>query len=106
MSASAGKTLAAEALGYETGKPLKIVNVAELQSKWVGETGKNIETLFKEAKALDCVLVFDDGEGMFGARSSTDSKYSNQVRYYCCALSSLSLSLSLSFFFFFFFLVC
>ena len=30
-----GKTLAAEAIGFETGKPLKIVNYAEVQSKWV-----------------------------------------------------------------------
>lgn len=50
-----GKTLAAEVIGFETGKPLKVVNCGELVSKWVGETGKNIEAIFEEAKTLDCV---------------------------------------------------
>jgi len=76
-----GKTLAAKAVGFETGKPLKIVNCAELVSKWVGETGKNIEAIFKEARTIDAILVFDEAEGLFGARtsrgdSSTD-KYAN-----------------------------
>lgn len=38
-----GKTMAAECLGFEMGKPIKFVNCAELVNKYVGETGKNIE---------------------------------------------------------------
>jgi SpoVK/Ycf46/Vps4 family AAA+-type ATPase len=75
-----GKTLAAEVIGFETGKPLKIINCAELESKYVGETGKNIENIFKEAKTLDAILVFDDAESLFGRRvetkNSTD-RYAN-----------------------------
>uniref|UniRef100_A0A0G4HU76 AAA+ ATPase domain-containing protein n=1 Tax=Chromera velia CCMP2878 TaxID=1169474 RepID=A0A0G4HU76_9ALVE len=63
-----GKTMAAEAIGYDLGKPLKMVNVGQLMSKWVGETGKNIEAVFNEAKAVGAVLVFDEAEGLFGAR--------------------------------------
>lgn len=74
-----GKTLAAKAIGFETGKPLKIVNCAQLVSKWVGETGKNIETVFKEARTMDAILVFDEAEGLFGARSS--SQESSTDRY-------------------------
>ncbi|KAL3158744.1 hypothetical protein ABBQ32_011472 [Trebouxia sp. C0010 RCD-2024] len=65
-----GKTLAAEAVGFETGKPLKIVNCAGLVSKWVGDTPKNIDALFQEARATDAVLCFDEAEGLFGTRSS------------------------------------
>ncbi|GFR47899.1 hypothetical protein Agub_g9646, partial [Astrephomene gubernaculifera] len=65
-----GKTLAAEAVGYETGRPLKVVNCAGLVSKWVGDTPKNIDALFAEARALDAVLVFDEAEGLFGSRPS------------------------------------
>eukprot|EP01137_Pigoraptor_chileana_P029176 Opistho-2@14032 len=76
-----GKTVAAEAIGFETGKPLKIVNYAELVSKYVGDTGKNIEKVFSEAKALDVVLVFDEAEGLFSARtkdnSSSTDRYAN-----------------------------
>lgn len=45
-----GKTTAAEALGFEIGKPLKEVNGGEVLSKYIGGTAKNIETLFKEAR--------------------------------------------------------
>jgi len=74
-----GKSLAAEGIGYELGKPLKVVNCASLLSKYVGETGKNIESVFTENR--DVVLVFDEAEGIFGYRvasvqNSTD-RYSN-----------------------------
>jgi len=64
-----GKTMAAEGIGYDLGKPLKVVNCAQLLSKWVGESQKNIDTVFDEAKAVDAVLVFDEAEGLFGSRS-------------------------------------
>jgi len=68
-----GKTMAAEAIGFDLGRPLKVVNVAELMSKWVGETGKNIEAVFASAKREDAVLVFDEAEGLFGARGGDSS---------------------------------
>ncbi|KJE90794.1 hypothetical protein CAOG_02039 [Capsaspora owczarzaki ATCC 30864] len=74
-----GKTICSEAIGLETGKALKIVNCGELVSKWVGETGKNIEAIFKEARAVDAILVFDDAEGLFGSR--TESTKSSTDRY-------------------------
>jgi SpoVK/Ycf46/Vps4 family AAA+-type ATPase len=43
------------------------VNVAELVSKWIGETGKNIQAIFADAKKKDVVLVFDEAEGLFGS---------------------------------------
>lgn len=45
------------------GKPLKVVNSAELLSKWVGDTPKNIDAVFEEAKLFDTVLMFDEAEG-------------------------------------------
>ena len=54
--------MAAEAIGFD--RPLLVVNVAELVSKWVGETGKNITKIFDQAKSKDAVLVFDEAEGL------------------------------------------
>jgi SpoVK/Ycf46/Vps4 family AAA+-type ATPase len=65
--------MAAEAIGFDIGKPLKVVNVAELVSKWVGETGKNLQSVFDDAKKVDAVLVFDEAEGLFGRRDSSGS---------------------------------
>lgn len=60
--------MAAGALGFDLGRPLLVANVSELVSKWVGETGKNIESIFADAKRKDAVLVFDEAEGLFGKR--------------------------------------
>ena len=64
-----GKTLVAEAIGYEVGKPLKVINCGELLSKWVGESTKNIDAIFQEARQQDAILVFDEAEGLFGQRT-------------------------------------
>ena len=70
-SPGTGKTLVAEAIGYEVGKALKVVNCGELLSKWVGESTKNIDAIFQEAQHQDAILVFDEAEGLFGQRTST-----------------------------------
>ncbi|OGG56954.1 MAG: hypothetical protein A3F84_15585 [Candidatus Handelsmanbacteria bacterium RIFCSPLOWO2_12_FULL_64_10] len=75
-----GKTLAAEAIGYEIGRPLKIINSAELLSRYVGDSAKNIETVFQEARNNDSILVFDEADGLFGARTTLHSatdRYAN-----------------------------
>ncbi len=46
------------------------MNCGELLSKWVGESTKNIESIFEEAKHSDAILVFDESEGLFGSRTS------------------------------------
>jgi len=75
-----GKSLAAEAIAFSTGKPLRIINTGELLSKWVGDTPKNINSVFEEAKSYDAVLVFDEAEGLFGTRTSNSTstdRYAN-----------------------------
>ena len=50
--------------------PLKVVNCGELLSKWVGESTKNIDAIFQEARQLNAILVFDEAEGLFGQRTT------------------------------------
>jgi SpoVK/Ycf46/Vps4 family AAA+-type ATPase len=75
-----GKSFAAEALGYEIGRPLMVVNCAELISKYVGDTPKNLDNLFKEARQNECIMVFDEADGLFAARtavSDATDRYAN-----------------------------
>ncbi|CAJ1423930.1 unnamed protein product [Effrenium voratum] len=65
-----GKSLAAQAIGFEVGRALKVVNSANIVDKYVGETGKNIEKVFAEARAMEAILVFDEAEGLFGRRNA------------------------------------
>ena len=53
-----GKTLAAEVIGSEVGLDLMLVDLSRLVSKWLGETEKNLDTVFREAEATSCVLFF------------------------------------------------
>ena len=69
-----GKSMAAEAIAKELGKKVFIVNYAELESKYVGETPKNIRAAFKTASDDDAVLVFDEADSFLGKRLTSVSQ--------------------------------
>lgn len=63
-----GKTFCAEAIAKHLGKNIISVNYAEIESKYVGETPKNITAAFKQAKDTDSVLFFDEADSILGKR--------------------------------------
>ncbi len=63
-----GKTLAAEVVAHELDLPLLKIDLAQLVSKWVGETEKNIDAAFREAEACHAILFFDEADTLFGKR--------------------------------------
>ncbi|KRM92231.1 ATP-binding protein [Fructilactobacillus florum] len=69
-----GKSFAAEAIAKEMGKKIIKVNYAEIESKYVGETPKNIKLLFKEAKKEDAILIFDEADSILGRRLDSVTK--------------------------------
>jgi hypothetical protein len=72
-----GKTTAAEALvgrmRDSTGDavPLYRVNVAALVSKYIGETAKNFDAVFRAGEAMGAALLFDEADGLFGKRTGS-----------------------------------
>jgi AAA+ superfamily predicted ATPase len=66
-----GKTLAAEALAGTLGRQYLHIGIAELESKYVGDTARNITLAFKEAAAEGAVLFFDEADTLLGARLSS-----------------------------------
>lgn len=75
-----GKSMTAQAIANRLGSPCRIVNAAALTAKYVGETARNIENLFREAKAEEAVVVIDEAESLLGRRSAendTTSRYAN-----------------------------
>lgn len=75
-----GKSLAAEAVAYELGRPVRRVNMVQVVSKWVGESAQNLETLFREARQHDAVMVFDEADALFAGRTSVGNatdRYAN-----------------------------
>jgi len=63
-----GKTLAAEAIANSLGKDILMVSYAELESKYVGETPKNIKAAFQKAAQTGAVLFFDEADSILGKR--------------------------------------
>lgn len=66
-----GKTLAAEALAGTLGLPYLHLGIAELESKFVGETAKNISAAFNAAATEGALLFFDEADTLLGARLSS-----------------------------------
>lgn len=78
-----GKTFCAEIIASELGRLLQRVNVAELVSKWVGETEKHVHRVFQQARISHAILLFDEADALFSARSadsgSSGDRHSNTV---------------------------
>jgi len=72
-----GKTMTAHALADALGKKLVIIDYSAIESKYVGETSKNLVNVFQYAKDNNAVLFFDEADALLSKRvtdmrSSTD----------------------------------
>jgi len=76
-----GKTLTATLLGKYTGKEVFRIDLSMIVSKFIGETEKNLATLFDKAQNKDWILFFDEADAIFGKRTNVrdaHDKYANQ----------------------------
>lgn len=75
-----GKTLAAEALAGQLGLQFLPLGISELESKFMGETAKNIRTAFDAARDEQALLFFDEADTLLGKRlSSVTQGVDNEV---------------------------
>ncbi len=63
-----GKSFAAEAIASELGLGLIRVKYAAIESKYVGETPKNIKAAFQKAREANALLFFDEADSILGRR--------------------------------------
>lgn len=63
-----GKSMTTEAVAKALGKKVYHINYSELESKYVGETPKNIRKAFECATKDDAVLIFDEADSFLGKR--------------------------------------
>lgn len=66
-----GKSMTAEAVAKALGKKVYHINYSDLESKYVGETPKNIRKAFECATKDDAVLIFDEADSFLGKRLSS-----------------------------------
>jgi SpoVK/Ycf46/Vps4 family AAA+-type ATPase len=66
-----GKTICAEAIAHALGRRLLVVRYAELESMWMGETPKNVASVFRMAREEGAVLFFDEADAIATRRSTS-----------------------------------
>jgi predicted nucleic acid-binding protein len=80
-SPGTGKTLAAHVVATELGMDIIRVDLSAIVDKYIGETQKNLERVFRQAESLNVVLFFDEADALFGRRSDVKDahdRYANQ----------------------------
>ncbi|MEJ8546926.1 AAA family ATPase [Brevibacillus borstelensis] len=80
-----GKTMSAEVIAKELRLDIFKVDLSQVISKYIGETEKNLQKIFAEAKAANAILFFDEADALFGKRSDvkdSHDKYANMETAY------------------------
>ncbi|MFZ6774438.1 ATP-binding protein [Undibacterium sp. SXout7W] len=76
-----GKTLTASLLGNVCQLPVYRIDLSLIVSKYIGETEKNLGSVFDQAANKNWILFFDEADALFGKRTQTSSsndRYANQ----------------------------
>jgi hypothetical protein len=79
--AGTGKTLTASLLGRVTGTEVYRIDLSMVISKYIGETEKNLEKVFRQAEHKNWILFFDEADALFGKRtkiSDAHDRFANQ----------------------------
>jgi len=61
------------------------IHLSQLKGSYIGETEKNIESIFQKAEEKNWILFFDEADALFGKRtgvSDAHDKYANQENSY------------------------
>jgi hypothetical protein len=64
-----GKTMAAQIVAAELGVLLFHVDLAQTVSKYIGETEKQLDRVFREAETASACILFDECESIFAKRT-------------------------------------
>lgn len=70
-----GKTMSAEIIASELGLELFKIDLSSVVSKYIGETEKNLATIFDEATQSNAILFFDEADALFGKRSEVKDSH-------------------------------
>ncbi len=80
-----GKTMLAGLLAKELGLDLYQIDLSKIVSKYIGETEKQLASLFDAAESGHAILLFDEADSLFAKRTqvkTSNDRYANQVVNY------------------------
>lgn len=70
-----GKTMCAQVIARQLNMEMYKINISQIVSKYIGETEKNLQAVFAEAKNSNCILFFDECDALFGKRSEVKDSH-------------------------------
>lgn len=70
-----GKTMAAQVVAGELGIEMYKVDLSQVVSKYIGETEKNLNQVFTEAKKSNVILFFDETDAILGKRTEVKDSH-------------------------------
>ncbi|MEJ7597349.1 MAG: AAA family ATPase [Kofleriaceae bacterium] len=80
-----GKSMIAGLVASELGLDLYQIDLSRIVSKYIGETEKQLASLFEAAESGHAILLFDEADSLFGKRTevkSSNDRYANlEVNY-------------------------
>lgn len=71
---------AAQALACKLHRNLYRVELAEVVSKYIGETEKNLERIFEAARDSGSILLFDEADALFGKRTAVKDSHDRYAK--------------------------
>ncbi|MDE6639872.1 MAG: ATP-binding protein [Acetatifactor sp.] len=74
-SSGTGKTMAASAMAGELKLPLFKVDLSQIFDKYIGETEKHLDEIFRVAKRGRGLLFFDEADALFGKRTGIQDSH-------------------------------
>jgi hypothetical protein len=74
-----GKTMAAEVLASSLDVRMLLIDLSQIISKYVGETSKNIAAAFDLAERSGAVMVWNEGDAVWGARGTVGNATDRHV---------------------------
>ncbi len=84
-SSGTGKTLTAGVIARDLSLDLYRIDLSSVVSKYIGETEKNLDRIFRAAQWSNAILFFDEADALFGKRSEVKDahdRYANiEVAY-------------------------
>ena len=76
-----GKRAAAEALAGQLERELLRIDLRSLVSKYIGETEKNLDRVFRKAEGSGAVLLLDEADALFGKRTSVKDSHDRHANF-------------------------
>ena len=70
-----GKTLAVDTIATSLGLPLLRVDLSRVVSKYIGETEKNLSSVFDAAEGFGALLFFDEADSLFSRRTGVSDAH-------------------------------